>query len=201
MAREIITSIWCDPCLKIDDVRTEGEELPPITIGNGKPRVLAMCKQHRTDFYDPFVDAVMELGTISDHLAAGTATKRQTSSGTPRVVCPYPGCGVALKNVSSTQSHVRHTHGTTVFELLGYEGQLYDVNGDAVERPAPRATVSGEPSVKRAECDVKGCGKVYEFPETQRPVQALAVHKAKSHGVAGTKSAKARKARKAAATQ
>lgn len=148
MAREIVISIWCDPCLTLDDVHTEGEELPPITIGNSKPRVMAMCKEHRENFYEPFVEALNQMGALADHLGtekrpakvrSAAASSPSMASETPsglRIVCP--SCDRTAKNVSSLTTHMRTTHKTRLRDVLGDDGQLVDTAGNAVPTPKPR---------------------------------------------------------------
>lgn len=58
MARTVV--VHCDLCLE-EGERTEAEELPPITIEGKRPRVLALCPDHKQDYYDPFVELVDDL--------------------------------------------------------------------------------------------------------------------------------------------
>lgn len=206
MAREYKQFTWCDLCLELDGEQVEGEEMPPIMVGNKKPRVLAVCKQHQVDFFDKFVEVLESAGIVVDQLESGTTRVRSSSrrSG-PRggvdpmttstgksVVCPIDECDSApLKNISTVASHLRKVHGMNLFEAIGKDGQLYDVDGAAIEMPEVRQPRE-KPAILRTECDFPGCASgedggpaVYEFPKNQKPVQALGVHKAKVHGIKG----------------
>lgn len=205
MAREIKQLIWCDLCMEIDGVQTEAEEMPPVTIGNKKPRVLAACKEHQVEFFDKFVEILESAGIFADQLDnPGRATRSSvgrprsgvdtstTSTGKP-VVCPLVSeCEARpLKNISTVSSHLRQIHGKSMFEALGKDGQLYDVDGSPIDMPEIRATRE-VPTVERAECDQPGCTSgedggpaVYEFPKNAKPLQALGVHKSKVHGIKG----------------
>jgi hypothetical protein len=56
-----IAVVFCDLHLEKGE-RVQAEELPPITIEGKGPRVLALCPEHKRDFYDPFVELVDDLG-------------------------------------------------------------------------------------------------------------------------------------------
>ena len=58
MAR--IVTVMCDVHLEQGE-RVEAEELPPISIEGKAPRVLALCEEHKRDFYDPFAELVEDL--------------------------------------------------------------------------------------------------------------------------------------------
>lgn len=196
MAREVKTLIWCDLCLELDAVQAEGEEMPAITVGNKKPRVLALCKGHQVDFFDKFVEVLESAGITVDQLTnPGRPTRSSAVRPHPRtldastgkgVMCPIEGCEAKpLKNVSTISSHLRQIHAMSLYEAVGKDGQLFDADGDPVEMPEIRAPRSTPPEVTRAECDQPGCDTVYEYPKHTKPVQALGVHMAKTHGIKG----------------
>ena len=58
MARAVV--VFCDLHLE-EGQRVEAEELPPITIEGKGPRVLALCPEHKRDYYDPFMELVEDL--------------------------------------------------------------------------------------------------------------------------------------------
>lgn len=157
MARELEIKIWCDPCFA-QDVKTEAEELPAVALAGSKPRVLAMCKEHRENLYDPFVSVLVEHGLTVDQLGRGKPVKRTTpageatappsqatdsSTGKP-VQCP--DCSETRKNPAGISKHLRQAHGKSLYEGIGGEGgTLYDVDGDPVDTPKarrPRATAA-----------------------------------------------------------
>lgn len=205
MAREVKRIIWCDLCQQLDDVQTEAEEMPPITVGARKPRVLAVCVGHKESFYDKFMEVLEEAGIPVDQLDSGTtkvraSTRRPgkgvdpmtTSTGKP-VVCPLvQDCeSRPLKNISSMASHLRSKHGMNLFEAVGKDGQLFDVDGTPIDMPEVRAPREA-PAITKAVCDEPGCTSgedggpvVYEWPKNQKPSQALGVHKARIHKVKG----------------
>ena len=58
MARTVM--VLCDVHLE-EGKRVAAEELPPIEIEGNGPRVLALCREHKREYYDPFVDLVDDL--------------------------------------------------------------------------------------------------------------------------------------------
>lgn len=156
--RKVNIDVYCDPC-HADGIEALGEELPPIAIGNGnvKGRVAAMCKEHRVALYEPLAALLPECPTI-DALESGKAVKRprvQQSGGTPSgdrpppsqmpgsstgkaIKCPLDECDETRVSPSGISDHLRKNHSTTLYDTIGPEGTLYDVDGDAVDTPRPR---------------------------------------------------------------
>lgn len=177
MARELKMNIWCDFC-QVEDIQTEGEELPPIAVGAGKARVLAACKQHREDNYEPFVSALLELGVIAEHLGLQTRSSPPGQAPKPKTGIECPRCARVLKNRDSLASHLRDRHETTLSEVFG-DQPILDVAGNELP-PARKYNI--DPDRVREACPEKGCDTVYEFPKHTRPKQALAVHVSRLHG-------------------
>lgn len=211
MARSTVTYIFCDFCLGENDVQTEAQELPPITLGNAKPRLLALCKQHREDWYEPFVEAVKEYGVMIDGSSPARSVITPTDpKGTlelapdgEKVLCPVcKAAGVIkpLKNRNTVMTHMRSDHQTTLSQWErehgpantpeNGQGELPGV-GEAPKAPEPHSLSSTrEPPEedKRQECPeckAQDIEVVYQWPENARPVQALAVHRSRAHGVPG----------------
>jgi hypothetical protein len=69
MAREIVT--WCDPCIGTDQ-RTPGREVA-ITLGTGKPRVIAVCDAHEAEYVKPLEALLSEFGSPVDGSPKGIA--------------------------------------------------------------------------------------------------------------------------------
>lgn len=185
MAREVVISIWCDLCLSIDDIHTEGKEVAPVTVGNNKARVLALCPEHKEEFFDRFVEA-LDLGITTDALSAagerGRPPTRKASSS--EIMCPLPDCASQLANSSSLRAHVRNVHHTTMDEVLADGHSLFDPEGNLLDyRPQAR----NKPKILRTECDFPGCTTVYEYPDNARPAQAIGVHKRMAHGIESVK--------------
>lgn len=179
MAREFVTHIWCDVCLEQDDIRTEGSETPAITIGNMKPRVLALCDTHMKEHYEPVKQMLQELGQPVDLPVQRSHRSDRVEEG-EEMECPYPGCTgygpYRLK--SSLRNHFKDVHGTTLVEW--------------------EATQGGEvkPSAKIPEefvCGVEGCDVAYDPAVYNRASQAIGMHRAKAHGIAGTSKKKSKK--------
>ena len=74
MARTVM--VLCDVHLE-EGKRVAAEELPPIEIEGNGPRVLALCRRHKREYYDPFVDLVDDLA-------------RDLSDESPREAGPEP---------------------------------------------------------------------------------------------------------------
>lgn len=172
MAREIITTIWCDICLAEDDVKREAEELPPVSIGGRPARAVAACSDHRPGF-DRVFRTVEDLGvTIDNSSPAKSVRPRDEPSGMEGDRCPE--CGNAYASMQSLRGHCRTVHRMTLGELRVKHGI-----------PHSFKHVPLEPATKRADCPE--CGEVFEFPRTRRPTQALGVHRRAKHGVLGAK--------------
>lgn len=194
MAREVVTHVWCDVCLQEDNY-SEAKELPPITLGGMKPRVLALCELHEKEVYQPIRELLTELGVVADSLHTGTKFPG-TSPGSGVWPCPDPGCPKhtkPYKHEQSLRNHARDVHNVSITVLRKQFGPggggapdeaLFDE-----EDPGPA------PAVTEAVCDVEGCDKVYAWPEIRYPAVALGVHKSKAHGIRSAEKAR-RKARK-----
>lgn len=121
MAREIVTRIWCDVCLKKGD-HVEAEETPPVVVGTFKARTVALCEKDRKEFYDPFRDVLVELGQVIPSGAIDAPTPRKGIGGRPTLedlTCKAPECGHQAPNKAALASHVRNMHDTTIAELEG----------------------------------------------------------------------------------
>jgi hypothetical protein len=193
MARELVTHIWCDPCLSPEEggepTYTKGEELPAITLGTMKPRVLAMCEVHRKEYYDAFRDLVARLGQVVPEGAAPSAPRSSSHAGS--FPCPVPDCPKhtnPYRHDTSLGSHARREHGATVAELRARYGQeepqgALDLHQEGALAGEPITSEKKPPAITRTECE--DCGVVYEWPKNARPSQALGVHRARAHGVKG----------------
>lgn len=64
MAREIITTILCDVCLNDEEIdeKVEAVEMPPVSIGGAAPKVVALCEEHKADYWEPFIVLLDNLG-------------------------------------------------------------------------------------------------------------------------------------------
>lgn len=187
MAREIVTRIWCDACLHRDPENyTEGTETPPITIGNAKPRIMALCEVDMKEIYEPLKVALAELGQIIPTAGTGVVAPKVAGHGQPTLIptegipCPL-GCDAVLQSRDSLNGHLARKHGKTLNEVMIENNIeiLYDVAGNPVPNPRPEKV----PDVKEAKCDQPGCDKVYTYPKYRRPVHALSIHLSQAHGI------------------
>lgn len=199
MAREIVTRIWCDACLARDETYTEATETPPITIGAGKPRIMALCEVDMKDLFEPIRHALAEFGQIVPSAGTGVAAPRSTGSlpvAPPTAGIPCPLCGNVLKSRDSLNGHTSKRHGQTLNEVLVNNNitTLLDVNG--AEVPAPRGA-DKVPEVTEVRCDQPGCGKVYAYPKYRRPGHALSIHLSQAHQIMKADRDKAEVAKKA----
>lgn len=186
MAREIITKIWCDPCME-EEKYVEASETPPITIGSLKPRVLALCEVHMKGIFEPLREALQELGQIQPESRADMMRMPGTSPGSGIFPCPVPTCTKhtkPYKHEQSLRNHARDIHGSTIIEL---REKYADVTPGLFDDEPPVPDEVPPPAVLEAPCDQPGCETVYKWPENKLPVQALGVHKARKHGIRSPK--------------
>lgn len=194
MAREVVTNIWCDQCLEDEDERySPARELPPIVLGNAKPRILALCERHEKELYEPFRQLVMEVGVVASPGSPAATRMPGTAPGSGVYFCPVPTCPKhthPLKHEQSLRNHARNIHESTVSKLreeFGEPGGEHPGGGapdDALFADALPDEEEGPPGgVAVAACE--DCDVVYEWPKAKRPTQALGVHRAKVHGVPG----------------
>lgn len=171
MAREISLTIWCDVCYD-DNVQTEGEELPPITLGNLKPRVIALCEEHKAGLFDRLSDALTQHGVLADKLgfagpqaaaAAPTRSKAHIKNNPEGLMFTCSACGpeVQYKVRSSANNHRDKTHGgsSEVFILSSMElpykcdhcPETFSMpQGAAVHMEKRHPDAGGAPVAKRA---------------------------------------------------
>lgn len=180
MARQIIENVLCDVCLHEDETFVEAGEIPPVTVGNAKPRVLALCERHRKELWEPFQSVLMELGQVDPRAAATRSAAR--SAPTPRGFkvsggehfCPDPECPKhtdGFKWPQGLRSHAEKHHETTLTALRAKFDPSF----------VPPSAPGGEhESVACPECE-----KPFPAEEYKVPQRALGVHRAKTHGVQG----------------
>lgn len=126
MAREIISKTWCDPCMAREE-RVEGVE-HTITIGNQKPRVLAVCPVHEKEFVTPVLEALAEYAAPADRVrtkpgkaeaGSGTGQPWSPPSNAPLhdpdhpCKCAYPGCNGTSTTDNGLAQHVYKFHNIT----------------------------------------------------------------------------------------
>lgn len=193
MAREIQTFTWCDVCLENEE-RTDAIEVS-VQMDALKPRVIAMCEPHRKQFIDPLRDLLIEHGQTTNSPSSTSAS-------------PVPGggggqfglfeCGMCDKgpyaHKQSLRSHIRATHNMTVTEYRaelarrGVEQDHTAVTPSATPEPAEDTETlfyNVDEPVEKFTCEV--CGKQYPPGQYARPAQAIGMHRAKAHGIRGTK--------------
>lgn len=201
MAREIVTltHVWCDVCLR-DGQQVEAEELPPVSIGKLKPRLLALCEPHRKELFDPFREVVSDLGQIVPSSVQLGLPGSTIASASDQGIwpCPDPDCehhSQPYTHRQSLRNHAREKHGCTIPELEAKHGVP---DAGAVGQPSALslARMNEQPTAQQVDCPE--CGKVYRYPEYRQPTRALGVHRAKVHGVKGQGKVKAGKTQRKA---
>lgn len=193
MAREVLTKIWCDQCLK-SDVMEEGHEHTisisgPLVGTNFKPRMPALCEVHEKEFLLGLVELLRDCPPAPADAAVPTAAPRK---GSGRVAVPggitCKVCGSVAKNVSSLGGHLRTQHDMKLSqyrELHGVEVQgSSDPGGTLFDESAPATPTppSGEEKVM-VQCDI--CSEELRA-NSNRVTQVIGVHKSKKHGIKGT---------------
>lgn len=125
MARAIIVHTWCDPCLA-EDKTVDATELAPLAlpeVPGSKPRVVALCPEHRQALYQPLVDLLVEHGQTVDQSGnpagqRGPKKKRAADTRDPQT-CPVKGCGHEAPNRQALASHARQIHDESLPALEG----------------------------------------------------------------------------------
>lgn len=169
MPREIKTLDWCDRCAQ-DDQWVEAREMPPITIGQKKARILLLCEMHEKELITPLDELLTDMGQIVDTPARGMQAPRTYRSGS--YPCPVPDCvkhDNPFGHEQSLRGHARKMHDATIGELVTEHG-----------RPEGAADV---PIFAAPD-------EVYPCPECERKfnkASALGRHRLAKHGVASAK--------------
>lgn len=184
MVRQLVTHIWCDVCFREDEAYVEAQETPPITIGQAKPRRLALCERH-TKLYNEFHDLVLDVGqAVEVEETQAPTPKRQKRNPNPSplqppYICKVPGCatterGHEFPNRQSLATHIRTQHGHSVGE---YAQQYLD-------QPAPELPFDDLPD-EDWKCGVEDCDKAYP-PESYKDHRRLIrLHRSREHGIRG----------------
>lgn len=117
MARRVIVETLCDPCLAKGS-EVAAEELPPLPLIGNKPRVLALCPDHRAEVYEPLLAMVKEHGQIVDiEPATGTTAKARVKTATPEagsLDCPECRAAETPRSFTTPQglgAHRYRVHG------------------------------------------------------------------------------------------
>lgn len=115
MARRVIVETLCDPCLKAGS-EVEAEELPPLNVVGNKPRIMALCPDHRVQVYDPLVEMVKEFGQIVDiepkaEPASGTKRKAQAAGSYDCPECAAAGEPRSFSAPQGLGAHRYRAHG------------------------------------------------------------------------------------------
>lgn len=177
MARDLVTYIWCDPCLA-EEVREEGRE-HTLTYGGWKARRIAMCERHEKEVLNPLLD-ILKDGEV-DPAAAPAGRPRTAEATVNKIECRL--CGAKLKNSGSFGSHTRQKH---ELNLTDYWAQFPDQRAEVLG--AGGGDDDGQPTLDVDEeritraCEV--CGD--EFTQSASRInQVIGVHMSKKHGVKG----------------
>lgn len=85
MAREVVISVLCDPCMDKDE-KVEAEELPAFMLPGmrGRPRIIALCPVHKKEVFDPLFDVLKEFGQqVTNEGMAPKSIKTESSTKPP----------------------------------------------------------------------------------------------------------------------
>jgi hypothetical protein len=141
VARTVV--VMCDLHLE-NGQRVEAEELPPITMEEKGPRVLALCPEHKREYYDPFAELVEDLGLEPPDAQAGQGSAE-----------PKPQGGGEAEEKSSDGEPTQDRSGDQ-----DAEPSREDPDRVVAESPA-MTVVSDEPETARWDCPVDDCDKTY----------------------------------------
>lgn len=188
MAKEVMTYTWCDICLEQDE-RTDAEEFT-IQINALKPRLLALCDKHRTEVLDPVRNLLPDLPKAEP--APVSEPTRRRGVGRPVVFQPNAEegryqCTLCPGQRSYANARGLRSHGLSMHGMRAAEFAQALANPEAHQealQAEPDSDLFAEGGeISEYKCEV--CGQ--EFPHSQysRPSQALGMHKARAHGIAG----------------
>src|SRR3954453_22174019 len=143
MARQIV--VMCDVHLE-QGQRVEAQELPPITVEGKGPRVLALCPEHKQDYYDPFVELVEDLGL-------------ETPEKNPTRAAPEEAQPPTSNGKEATATETDDSAGGSEKQDVS-ESQREDPAQVIAESPTMSA-LPDEADAARWECPVDDCDKSY----------------------------------------
>jgi len=143
MARKIV--VMCDVHLE-QGQRVEAQELPPISVEGKRPRVLALCAEHKHDYYDPFVELVEDLGVETPEKNAAKTS-------------PYEAQQQTTDRAEATATETNDSADSGEEQDVS-ESQGGDPAQVIAESPTMTA-VRDEPDAARWDCPIDDCGKSY----------------------------------------
>lgn len=129
MAREIITSIWCDLCLDVDGTKQEATELPPISVSGRPAKALALCDGHNTEVAERFLNALEEYGATIDNTSPARSPRPRHEPDGYENPETCPDCGREYANLQSLRGHVKNAHGMTVADIRRKHGIPHRTRG------------------------------------------------------------------------
>lgn len=143
MARQIV--VMCDVHLE-QGQRVEAQELPAITVEGKGPRVLALCAEHKHDYYDPFVELVEDLGL-------------ETPEKNPQRATPDGAQSPTTNGMEATATETNSSAGSMEQQDVS-ESQRENPAQVIAESPTMTA-VHDEPDAARWDCPIDDCDKSY----------------------------------------
>lgn len=149
MARTVV--VICD-VHKERGQRVECEELPPITVEGKGPRVLALCPECKSEYYDPFKELVDDL--------AQELSEEKDQQQTMSVDAPAGKAEVAEPPSRDEPDEA---------ESAAAEDEPSTEEPDQIVAESPAMdVVRSEPDTARWTCPVDDCGKTYEASGEKR---------------------------------
>lgn len=127
MAREVIVTTWCDPCLSAGS-KVEGREVT-ASLNGSAALMLALCPTHGEGLWEPFAAIVEQYGQPlpSEPRKVARKVARKVDAepivGVPagRSLCPVPECGKVATH-KRISDHVRRAHGMGLREARALYG-------------------------------------------------------------------------------
>jgi len=127
----------CDGHMNATEEEVEGETIPPVTLPNGKRKVIDLCGECRgTVHYNLLIELLMEFGRDAD-------TERRVSRATPVKEDIPPEerdkCRFCDRDDFRTQGRKMHERRSHIQELADLERREAEGKGDIVVPDSPAA--------------------------------------------------------------
>lgn len=194
MAKEIVTTTWCDACME-EDRREPGQEYGPLSLSpSSKPRTLDLCEVHHKQLLQPLQEALSTYGRTAQQALVTrgrpTAGRRPHSARADEAPGPFyclvPGCTGynrdGYRDLSRLKGHLRAIHKVPFEEYVDTYGEpVPGAQTPAGQEQQLDLPASEEPTV--LVCGIDGCEKSYSSVTTPRVAQAMGSHRSQAHGI------------------
>jgi hypothetical protein len=134
--------------------RVEAEELPPISIEGKGPRVLALCPEHKRDYYDPFMELVEDLAQEMPEEEAPSGTSKKSRKETPQQE--------ERTAEDETQDDESAEEDESAEDDASDQEEASSDDPDQIVAESPAMTVvPDQPDTARWDCPMDDCEKTY----------------------------------------